>query len=1256
MTLYVPLKLKDSANLQEFETASAIANQDELYLAYQVGLALSEADSSEPASLSLLADLSTDSAYFIGDLVNTEYDSAIGTGGSGSFLTFSQTVQSVFQRDGTVSFTDSDYRIPVYKTNNSSAFSHKGDPEDKLDDTTANLSQVNLLRGREKSDYVEILSGNPLRIKIPSERNAILDRFVGNSINQHDSDVDEYATHDGTVEFGNVFNDSDGDTRKLLVMVEASVSRGRYEDSDKAYVINFRNPTINGVMYGNPAESTSGFELNDSGVYVNALTQENFQTKIKEMDSSGRSALIDRLNRRIFTSDYPGSYRLGSIPPDSADWSLDLANVMTDTRDSAGNYSLQYNIYKRTSMAAPNTVLPFSIKRSNGDSGDYQGLQRMTPRQVKYSLGQEAKKRIASSSTNIGNYRILSSAAGTPSDIGLSGTWTAKGTATDTRQAIVDVNYTRTRSSSFARLRTSTFAGNYTRTRSSAFSQDYTTTRESTYSANYTRTRASNYSLGFVGDFIANYTTERDEDFTRNRIDPGALNYTRTRSSTYTGNFSRLLQYTTNFTGDFVGPVTSGLSVIGTANITISSQALTGGYVASTVTVPSGTKSIILCANVKTNGNRRSRFTAVTFGGTTMNEAISQNNTPAEYTFDTAIYNLNYSSTGSKSVYFFLTNNPQVYGMGARVIFLNKAFSSYAPSDADGVSTTGSSGRGDITNHQKYANGITVASATCRAPNSGAYIAQVGDLAYLFSPYIDTTGWNQGFIQHPSGSNSGSITGYELPTGAGPAGTISFRYMQNDFGESAAVASWAPSKFEQDYDVTFTGNFTRVGQYTSDFSRNFTGDYTRDAVYTGNYTGDFLGDFTRNRQATRPDDFTRDFTGDYSGDYTRTRVSTYTRNATGVFTGGYTGYYTGDFTTDFTRISTVTTGATQRVLIPQASANGNQWWYTQTNKVSFGNFEDWFAATSAIASSGSSAISVENYNTNGTYLHGYYGHPTTPNISRTNKSPSYTETIRTATTAQLTWIRGHQPGFAVTNGQDWFGNSSSASYPYANSDYVQAHPGGGSDYGATFAKNLTRAYALNNSSQPTFADGIYPVGIDDNYSTVGLLCFYANNNNVYLVGVNFLFAQDYTNNRGMTVCDFSTAVSTNYTGNYTTDFLQNFTRLIETDYTGDFTGDYSRSFTGNYTRDFTRTRTSTYLGAETFSRDFTGNYEGNYTRNFTRTFEGNYTRDFTGNYEGNYQQNYIGNYVGEFLGNYAGDTIGSGSSNIETYTLYVRTS
>ena len=175
------------------------------------------------------------------------------------------------------------------------------------------------------------------------------------------------------------------------------------------------------------------------------------QQLIKEYNDSDMNVLIDRLNGRIATSDYLGSYRLGSSAP-SGDYSVNLANVMTDTRTDGS--STAYNIYQRTTQSAPTQVLPFAIKRSNGDSGDYQGLQLMTDRQIQQSLGLRARNRLGTiadqsdsggTGTFVGNYKLLSSAAGTPTDLGLSGTWAARGTATDTRQAIVDANYSRNR-------------------------------------------------------------------------------------------------------------------------------------------------------------------------------------------------------------------------------------------------------------------------------------------------------------------------------------------------------------------------------------------------------------------------------------------------------------------------------------------------------------------------------------------------------------------------------------------------------------------------------------------------------------------------------------------------------------------------------------------------------------------------------------------------------------------------------------------
>ena len=156
------------------------------------------------------------------------------------------------------------------------------------------------------------------------------------------------------------------------------------------------------------------------------------------------------------------------------------------------------------------------------------------------------------------------------------------------------------------------------------------------------------------------------------------------------------------------------------------------------------------------------------------------------------------------------------------------------------------------------------------------------------------------------------------------------------------------------------------------------------------------------------------------------------------------------------------------------------------------------------------------------------------------------------------------------------------------------------------------------------------------------------NNGLQLGNYPLAFSADAgTATNAIVTVEFS---SEDYAGNFAGNYTRTSTRTSQT-----FTGNYSRNFEGNYSRNYARTRTSTYLGSDTFSRTFTGNYVGNYSRNFARTFTGNYSRNFEGNYQGNYSDNFLGNYGRTFIGNYAGDTIGSGNTNIETYTLYVRT-
>ena len=376
----VPLKLKDSASADFVQFSST----EENYLAYQAGLHLASGDSSDVGSLALNVHGTENT---IGNLTDTSYDQAVGTGGDNVSLTFSTTTTPVRQTKGTLTPSGSNNRLPV------------------------------------------------------------------------------------------MFRDSDG------------------------------------------------------------------QTVIREMNDSDMSVMLDRINTRIFTSDYPGTYKLATSTP-AGGYTLDVANVTTDTRTDGT--STPYNLYRRTSMTAPTKVLPFSIKRSSGATGTYQGLQLMSDDQVKYSIGTRLQNKISSTTNGVGSYKIYSSAAGNPTSNGLSGTWTAKGTATDTRQAIVDANYTRGRVSTYARLRTSTYSADYQRTRNSAFSRSSNVARTSTYTATYTKTRVSTYTVsGFLGNFIGNYSSETDKEYTRTTS--ADIAYAGNYGNTFTANYSRLFEYTGNF-------------------------------------------------------------------------------------------------------------------------------------------------------------------------------------------------------------------------------------------------------------------------------------------------------------------------------------------------------------------------------------------------------------------------------------------------------------------------------------------------------------------------------------------------------------------------------------------------------------------------------------------------------------------------------------------------------------------------------------
>ena len=318
---------------------------------------------------------------------------------------------------------------------------------------------------------------------------------------------------------------------------------------------------------------TEGTAAENGGDFRNAVKQfsgdgDTHNRALYEFTSAEMDTLTDRLTATIFANDYPGTYKLGSSAP-SSDYDVHLSAVFTDTRtdESAGDPSTvtvaTYNIYQRQTFSAPTAVRPVALKRSSGGSGTFQGIQEMSDAEIKYTFGQRAKTRIMNGNKGVGTYILNSSATGAPSE---TGTWVAKGTATDTRHTTTDTDYTQDFVGTFETTFTGTFETDFVGT--FVGERDFLTNFTNTFTGNfigdfagtadYTRTSSSSGIYGtsfFTGNFIgpANYTRDRATDFTGDFV--GNFVGERNFETTFTGTFETdfVGTFETTFTGNFIG-------------------------------------------------------------------------------------------------------------------------------------------------------------------------------------------------------------------------------------------------------------------------------------------------------------------------------------------------------------------------------------------------------------------------------------------------------------------------------------------------------------------------------------------------------------------------------------------------------------------------------------------------------------------------------------------------------------------------------
>ena len=270
--------------------------------------------------------------------------------------------------------------------------------------------------------------------------------------------------------------------------------------------------------------TTTPIYLQDAAVSIHAnfrnplyQKQTSGQQEIQEFNETDQRNLGETLAGIIYTNDYPGTFYLGSSAP-SGDYSVAIANVMTDTRTTGAD--IVYNIYQRHTMSAPTEIDLMAVARGssspfNASTGTYKGLIVMADSHRSKTVKGCIDRHLATiNSTNrpIGSYEIRSSAQGVPTG---TGTWVAKGTATDTRNEIEAENYTNTfQDGAFTKTINSNFSGNYT----GYYSRVTRTANVSTYSQSTNTSFPSNFSGNYTGTYTTDYTGTNPVTTTYNNI------------------------------------------------------------------------------------------------------------------------------------------------------------------------------------------------------------------------------------------------------------------------------------------------------------------------------------------------------------------------------------------------------------------------------------------------------------------------------------------------------------------------------------------------------------------------------------------------------------------------------------------------------------------------------------------------------------------------------------------------------------------
>lgn len=655
--------------------------------------------------------------------------------------------------------------------------------------------------------------------------------------------------------------------------------------------------TTNTVIY----QTTGTAAETDANVFRPIMWVDSAsETGFKMMPDVDLNAAVDRYLSKIFTNEYPGSYRLSTSAP-SSDWT-EQQTAFIDTRTDGA--SIAHKLWKRTGGTAPTAVKPMRLK----NEASFAGVQEMSDTEIKFSFGQRAKTRIAAS--KIGSYQLRNSSQGAPTD---TGTWVAKGTATDTKNTTADVNFTRDSTVNFQASYTASYTGAYTTNYTSITDLAYISVSTAQFSANYSRDFGGTFATTYTASYEGGYTTTYARNFAANYVsnyastqDVGYLTqYTRNFSGNFTNTFAG--GYTRNFTGNFtgVGP-----------NITYQHEGTGTAYELFpqyTGTMPPQGNWWPYDANYQ-GGQAYSSYRLYDYYVGNYVAGPAQNLLQTNYAGpQTAQFN----RAGNQQPEY---NRGPLAGYEAREIHFYERpgdgsqvqYNSYVSISWPGVLVGyesfprfGIFGRQYIRNIPTYYTGqrFTPGQTFGGYPlvnytSDGGNYQATG----LLTSYVRTQYFYQG-----SGRN------YYYQSNAPGATYVGEPVTYTGVSPTLVYYEGTPNTSTSDFVVALTANYQAWRDFFHIvYTRNFLGYYTGPGVatsytrntnvtYTRNFTGNFTNTFANQFSATYTTTYTGDYQKEFANSYVRDFSATYSRNFEGTgYVTQYESIYTGAYTTQYT--------------------------------------------------------------------------------------------------------------------------------------------------------------------------------------------------------------------------------------------------------------------------------------------------------------------------------------------------------------------